>query len=280
VAAVADAKQGFFSEYESIATDVAGSMHQFFVGNLQRWLDLIDDTPEVSDIVSAIEEKIDLDTWIKKYTIDHQGIGDGQVKWPTDRKARLGAQLSLFRAFARGDIEAYTFAMNFISTSTTNINDMTSVVARQVFLPMVNDLKRYIDREWPAIEPQSALTEFATNAAKSIPAADRNVPLDHNSAAYTEVIAALDRVASAIREANYYPDEDDKEQKQSEISAGQALLKSHRIDVRKLMIVLGSPLRQFIDKFRDTALGHVASTAWDALSSLFGALWHAAMTWL
>jgi len=278
---VADAKQRFFSEYDSIANDVAGSMHQFFAENLQRWLDLIDETPEASNVVSAIEEKLDLDAWLKKYTISSHGIGGGQVKWPADRAARLGAQLCLFRAFARGNVEAYTFAMNFIRTQATNINDMTTVVVRQVFIPMVNDLKRYIDLEWPTIEERRALTEkFAVSAAHSIPASDRNVPIDHNSTAYIEVVAALDRVASAIREANYYPDENDKEQKQTEISAGQALLKSHRVDVRKLMIVVGSALREFIDKFRDTALGHIASTAWDALASLFGAVWHAALTLL
>jgi hypothetical protein len=272
--AVADTKQDFFSEYDSIANDVAGSMHQFFAGNVQRWIDLIDDTPEASNAVSAIEEKLDLDAWLKKYTIGHPGIGGGQIKWPTERTARLGAQLGLFRAFARSDVEAYTFAMNFIRTQDTNINNMTTVVVRQVFLPMVNDLKRYIDRQWSTVEAKPALTEFAVSVAQSIPASDRNVRIDHNSAAYLEVIAAIDRVALAIREANYYPDDDDKEQKQSEISAGQALLKSHWIDVRKLTVVIASVLRHFIEKFQDTALGNAAMTAWDALSALFGALWH------
>src|ERR1700730_16397228 len=136
---------------------------------------------------------------------------------------------------------------------------------------MANDLKKYIDRGWPAIEAEPALIEFAASAAQSIPASDRNVRIDHNSVAYIEVIAAIDRVATAIREANYYPDDDDKEQKQSEISAGQNLLKSRRIDVGKLKVVVGSALRHFIEKFQDTALGHAATTAWDALSSLFGA---------
>lgn len=106
----------------------------------------------------------------------------------------------------------------------------------------------------------------------AVPASDRYVELDHNSAEYREATEAVLAVIERVRSDNQYgaTEPDDKEQRLSELAAGSTLLKSVRVRVTAVTAVLLAPLTYLAAKFLDTAVGEAASAALNAVKVLFG----------
>ena len=99
----------------------------------------------------------------------------------------------------------------------------------------------------------------------SVPAADRVVPLDHNSADYKETIGALETLERVLEQANDYPDPEEKDQRIAELSAVHRLMASTKVRIAVVLSLLTPILTQFTTKFADTLIGKAANFLWDKL---------------
>jgi protein-tyrosine-phosphatase len=182
--------------------------------------------------------------------------GPGNLKWPDDPEKALGMRLLLFRAFAerRPDRDIAGFGIQHINVG-QNLNDNARAVIDQIFRPMARELRRYLE-----------------GTIGEVPAADRFVKLDHNSAAYHEAIKSLEDLEKTLHEANDYPDPEDKDQRIAEISAAQRLLKAIRVRVAAVVELVGAGLRYLASHFIGTAIDTASHKVIEALTNLFGAL--------
>ena len=107
----------------------------------------------------------------------------------------------------------------------------------------------------------------------NLPASDRTVALDHNSADYLEAIVSLDRLILIVRTSNIFLERDpaDHERRLAELEAGRKLLESKLASVSTLRAVLLGTLAYLATKFADAPIGEAATAAWNALKALVGA---------
>lgn len=102
-----------------------------------------------------------------------------------------------------------------------------------------------------------------------VPAANRTVSLDHNSAAYKDTVQKIYIAIKVIQESNSEV-QYDKEQIISEISAGQKLLQSTMVRVAAAAAVLLSPLYTVYHDAAAAALKPYVLNAINAITALLG----------
>jgi hypothetical protein len=180
---------------------------------VQRWLTFIDDHPLVAPHIAAWERSVDFKTWwVAAQQTTGSMVGSGDLDWPNDVLQRLGLQIALHRAFASGEIQLPDFAINFFYTD-GNFDAQVYNITAHMFRPFERELRRTLQKIDLTSEPQMD--------AASVLASDRVVRLDHNSAAYRDVIDALEKLEAAIAGLNDYPTADAKDRHVAELSAGR-----------------------------------------------------------
>lgn len=255
-----------FAEYDELVADVMRSNHQFFSGNLRRWLELLDRAHYFArPILQQLEAAVHFEAWYEPYRI---GAFTGLIKpveWPQEARKRLGLQLLLLRQFANGGLNAEEFAFT-VMRSGRHASDGISAIASQIFLPMSRELKRFLKQDVERYLRTE--TERFVGLESLIPSSDRYVTLDHNGATYIQAIEAISKVEETVKQANDYQDAEDKEQRLAELSAGQRLLRSARVRVTAVVSVIGVSLLWLAQQFAGQLIGHVASVAWDMIVKL------------
>lgn len=136
----------------------------------------------------------------------------------------------------------------------------------QLFEPFVTELRRYIKKTYDHVIPEDARPK-----RQDIPASDRIVPIDHNSEAYTNTLATLEKLQSELEKTNL-AEPDERERGIAELSAGQRLLKAKTGRISAIFSVLGLALVWIVKKFADTAIGAIAQKALAVLQELFPSL--------
>lgn len=108
--------------------------------------------------------------------------------------------------------------------------------------------------------------------AATTPAADRVVPVNHNTPEYAAAMAAIDQVVDAIRKSNHYreTDPDDQERRLAEIEAGKRLLIGKFVSLTAIKATLLAALSYLVMKFIDVPIGELAEIAWRAVQALLG----------
>ena len=255
---MASPKQRFFDDYDIMADDTAHSSRQFFVDNLRRWLNLIEETPQAADVAKALGHKMALQEWTDAYTTHPHQIGGGNIKWPPGRDARLGAQLDLFRIFERGEWDAMQFGFTTLQSG-RHASDAIRAVVDQVFTPMARDLRRTIDDFW--IEKSS---EF-------IPASDRTVTLKDNAYG-NDLVERLAALEDQVTKTNEIIEPEEREQTIAEISAATRLLRATRVRLAPLLTLLRPVLAFLMRKFADVTIGNAAKLVWDKVNELLFSL--------
>ncbi|MHC2462728.1 hypothetical protein [Bradyrhizobium embrapense] len=245
----------FRAVYDELTDEVLRSRHQFVAGHLQNWFRTLDETSQVSEVIQDLQADLDLDAWYAEQKGASQGMGPGGLKYPPDARKQLGLKLLLFRHFAAGNEELWQFSRSFVSSS-RNLNDLTHDAIDQVFGPMARELRRYLDGE------------LAKRSA--VPASDRSVRVDHNSADYTRAAQALDELEEAVRASNTFDDPEEKEQREAEVSAARRLIKAVRVRLEPLAELLRPVLVQFGANLKDNLIKAAAAAASAALIALFG----------
>lgn len=113
------------------------------------------------------------------------------------------------------------------------------------------------------------LEEFEDSKG-SLPASDRVVRLDHNSAPYVVASQSLDALIVIVRNSNSYREQDeaDHERRLAELEAGRTLLSSRWVSAASLRAALWGTLAYLATKFVDAPIGEAATLAWTALKQL------------
>jgi nucleotide-binding universal stress UspA family protein len=241
----------FRAVYDDLTGEVLRSHMQFLPDHLRNWFEVLDTTREVAPIVQSLQSGLDFKKW-RDEQISNANRG-GVLSWPADRAERLGMKLLMFRSSveeARADFIAW-FGHTFLPSSDRNVNNSARRVIDQVFRPMASELRRYLEKE-----------------AASVPAADRSVPLNHNSKEFTETVEAAKEVEKAIQEANDFPELEEKEQRIAEVSAVRRLLQAARVRVEAI-VVLMKPLAELaVTKLKDNLVGMAVTTFLGLLATL------------
>ena len=108
------------------------------------------------------------------------------------------------------------------------------------------------------------------DTTESVPASNRAVSLNHNSAQYKETMEALDKVEESVRGSNEYNDDEDKKLRLAEMGAGKELLKSTSVRPAAVRAVLAGTLIYLAEKFANAPIGEAALLAWNLVKSLIG----------
>jgi hypothetical protein len=113
---------------------------------------------------------------------------------------------------------------------------------------------------------------FSGAPTESVPASDRLVALDDNSAPYKETMGALETVENLISSNNAYKAEfpEDQERRLTELAAGKQLLRAKQANPHTVKVILGGVLIYLASKFADEPIGDAAKFAWSLLKSLIG----------
>jgi hypothetical protein len=245
-------------EYDELVTDIQGSGYQTFPHNLQRWFSFLDSSASLAGILPLLESSVNFKTWYEKCLQTRSSMaGSAQLDWPEKTTQQLGLKLRLFRLLGNKNIQPHEFCSNFLYVE-GDLNAMVANIIRQLFAPLGRELRRYIIRE----------TERQQTFSLPIPATDRVVHLNHNSAAYEETIGAIEETEKAISIANDYDDLQDKEQRLAELSAARRLLASTRVRVGAVTAIAGPVLGWLAENFAGGIIGQLASTAWKLITNL------------
>lgn len=245
----------FRAVYDELTDDVIRARHQFVAEHLGNWFATLDDTPRVSSIIRELQTGLAVQQFLKDSAATQGGmVGSGTLLWPKDPEKRLGMKLLVFREIAEGRIEAWNFGHDYMYAG-GNLDDNARALADQLFSPMAKELRRYLERRM-----------------SEIPAADRIVSLDHNSSAYREAVGALETLERVIREANDYPDPEEKERVVAEVSAARRIFQAASVRIGVVTTLLGAPVLYLAKKFMDTGIGKAAGAVIDAITALIGSI--------
>jgi hypothetical protein len=247
----------FRAVYDELTDEVNRAKHQFLPDHLRNWFEHLDETPRVADIVRHLQEGLDFDAWYKETeSTGGSFVGSASLNWPKARDKALGMKLLLFRAGASGKLNISEVGYTFIYVG-NNINANAHAVIEQVFLPMARELRRYLEKE-------------LDKPMVTAPASDRTVSLDHNKPEYREAVASLDKLIKAIKEANDYPDVEEREQRIAEVSAARQLMEAGRVRVEALVTLLKPVVIQYAKGVKDNMVTIAVSATVTALVALFG----------
>jgi hypothetical protein len=242
----------FRAVYDELTDEVNRARYQFLPDHIANWFKTLDTTPRVSAIIKRLESGVDYRPWRHELA---RSVRNVHIEWPKEPDQALGMKLSLFRNFTKeGPDDVATFGFSFLRSG-TNVNDNARGVIEQIFMPMARELRRYLERE---------LSE--------IPAADRIVSLDHNSAAYKDAMDALETLENVLRGANDYPDPDEKERIVAEVSATRRVLQSAKVRIGVVVSLLATPALYLVKTFAGTAVGDAANKVIELITPLLGAI--------
>ena len=249
----------FEEDYQDRLSDVLRSDHRSFAVRLRDWLSLLDNSPESSAVVLELEQGIDFEAWFEQaQTTQGSMVGSGRLNWDADRTKRLGQTLGLVRHLSSQEDAALQFAMGFMYAG-NNLNDNVHKVVEQIVEPFGRDLWKHIVRK----------SRQAT-APTPVPAADRLVTLDHNSADYQELISRINQVAREARNLNSLAIEPEFERIEAEIGAGRRLLEAARARVEAVRVVLVPALKWVAAKAGEHAIGLAVTALLVLIASIFG----------
>jgi hypothetical protein len=256
----------FRAVYDDLTDEVARARPQFMADHIDNWFALIDETPMVLDVVRALEASVGFDRYDFMNRIKPSsaampsppplGRKGGPLAWPANRDKRLGLQLEVFREIAKRNLSVVDFGRKFIEGA--DEKEAAKLAIEQAFSPMARDLRRRLEA---SLGDREDLT---------VPASDRLVKLDHNSAAYTEATDALAELEETLRGTNDFGDVEEKEQRIAEVSAARRVLQAVRVRVEPVVTLLQPIAIQFGTKLKDTLLGMAVSKAMGAVGTLIG----------
>jgi hypothetical protein len=235
---------GKLAHRASIQNDAAA-----FADALSQWLSAIRNGP--GNVPSSFEALLEDTNWDDLYDQvfipPNAAEQTGRIEWPKEHKTKLGMQLHLAQKLADKEIDIIDWSRDFILHGPLNtLHTVTSQGKRLFVNSLVLDLRNHLSQE--------------TRKKAYAPAADRVVPLEHNSSGYLAAMDALDKASIALAQSNIIPDEI-KEQRGAEFSAGRVLLSAKRVSVKAIKAVLFSALTYIGMTFAETAAGEAASHA-------------------
>ena len=254
----------FAEEMQALQSQLRYPRHQDFGPLLRRLFSILRAGP--STVPTRVEWLMQQFPWERveaEVLRPQSGMGPGTLEWPDEREPRLGAQLNLLREFAEGRLEGWNFAFDYFGTSSNNIDATLGEMTGALVDPMLDELGRYLARNMDRPVPEGVT---------AVPASDRIVTIDHNSAPFEATMDGLSRLEGEIAASNSM-DDASKERVAAELDAGRRLLKSRTVRLAALGAVLLPALTWLLDVTAGTAVGLAVEALIEQLKLLVPALW-------
>ena len=122
--------------YDDVTSDVRVSNSSTFETNLERWFEIVDETPILDRVARELEARVNFPVWYKQSSIPMSSFaGSGNLRWPSGSENRIGMQIALFRAILSGNANYLGFYSAFFAGS-DRLDDMVMEITNQVFGPM------------------------------------------------------------------------------------------------------------------------------------------------
>ncbi|GEO18373.1 hypothetical protein [Microvirga aerophila] len=83
-----DRIERLLTEYDDRASEVTNADHRFFKASLERWFDLIDETPEFAVTCQRLEASVDFPRWYEELGRRQSSHGMGSAPLSLSPRAR------------------------------------------------------------------------------------------------------------------------------------------------------------------------------------------------
>lgn len=251
----------FEAEYSDLADDVSRANYTTYEQKLRDFIAHIDSCDWARIRASQLAPDFNFAAWhdAARKSVGSM-VGSGTLNWAADRKVRLGQQLALFRHFAETEDAYMNFASDFMYAG-SRFDDMIREINDQLFEPFARDLRKDLFKHSP-LETKSA----------DVPASDRIVAVDHNSADYKTIETNLETLERAVQTSNALGAESPEERDRvvAEISATRRLLKATRARMEAVLALIVPALKWIGSKITDGAVQIAIAAAIAALAAMFG----------
>jgi hypothetical protein len=246
----------FAEEYQDRIDDLLGAQHRNFSLRLSDWLDLLDESRFSKRIVQSLEAHVDFREWYNvALTTRGSMVGSGTLDWSRDRTERLGQQLGLMRFLAKEEMAFVSFTSDFLWGG-KKLDDNVDLLNDQIIRPFARDLLKHIQKS------QAGQVE--------VPATDRVVALDHNSAGMVELDCRLAEVESKLTESNSVTLEEGYSRNLAEISAARRLFQATSVRVQPVIDLLVPALKWVGSKVADGAISAAITAILILLATVIG----------
>jgi hypothetical protein len=244
----------FFEDFDELTSTATYALYRDFPRIMRQWFNLFEDAPPaIADRVAWLRTLAPWGDVEAKVLSGPTGmVGSGTMSWPDDREERLSGQLNLFAQFASGNVTAEDFAFDYYFSGNNNINDTLHELTGHLFQPFASELRKYLVRNIDQPVP--------TGDEITVPASDRLVSIDHNSAPYKEFEIVLAEVEKELAASNIVSPED-RERIGAELKAGKALLDASTVRVGALSAVLLAALTWLVLQVAGSAVEMAAQSA-------------------
>ena len=251
----------FFDEYDEIGHRLSMARERDFARVLRTWFACLDEAP---DIISGEIRRLEaLQSWdiVHSEVVKTGGsmVGSGRLEWPDNKQRRLGGQLLVLRKLASEEIQAMNFALHYFYSGVNNIDSHVHEMASPLFEPHAAELRRRLED----------MLEDALADDVYVPASDRVVTLDHNSASFRRAAGALEETLARLRENNEM-DPDDKTRIELELDSGLKMIEAPKTRIQAAGVVLVGALKWLVDRFASSLVGIAAARAFTALRVVLG----------
>lgn len=247
----------FLDEFDELSSQVSRARSDDFARLLRRWFSAMEEAgPPVSSRIAYLMSLYPFERVEQEVMRPESGIGSGTLDWPEGREERLGAQLNLFRHMADEKVQGWNFAHDYFSARSNNINDILHEMTDQLFDVHTAELRRHLVRN------------ADTPLPNLVPAAGRLVPINHNSAAYTEVLASFTSLSEEVAASNSIEPEI-KQSIVAEMSAAREILLAPVARFSVIEIVVVGPLLWMASEFASAAFAPAIAATLGLLKFLF-----------
>lgn len=247
----------FFETYDDAAHRLYRARYEDFSRYLRSWLENLDTAPSILGVeirrLRSIQDFSDVEVNVM---VKPRGmVGSGRLNWSDDFETRAAGHLALLRELAFADLDPSSFAFDYFYAGDNNITRTVQEMAQHLFEPHAVELRRHLE----------AIADDEEDLP-TVPASDRVVSLDHNSAAFREVVSSIEVVEERLRENNeLLPDE--KARIHLELRSGVDLLKAPRTRLETIRVMLLGSLGWLAMEFASSAVGVAAQHAWSLLKA-------------
>ncbi len=234
----------FFDDYDDSSNDVENSTYQTFEGNLQRWLNIIDESAIAGALITSLTNSVELKPWLNKQMPSIGGmVGSGKIEWPKSQREYLAIRVAIFRGFLNDQINLIDFALHFFSSGSTQYDDLVRELNTQLFSNTARDLKKLLER-----------TVRDVSAGDLALASDRIVLRSDNSIQFDLIEDNTNEVLQRINDSNVLAALEDKERLIAEIATGRDLIKKNRIRWGAIKNTILASLKYLLTKVAGTTL--------------------------
>lgn len=237
------------SQIEDIVMDLRSANYQTFDRHIKKLSRLLH-SDALKDFTDGLLEGADVDKFIEVAQATHSGMtGSAMLKWPENHQDELGLVITLIDRFASDWNNAVNFSFTFY-TSGSNITASLRNMIGQMIVPFTRDYLNFVKKEngstmsenkeagTTTYNQQFHINNSSIGAVQTGNHAVANVALQNNSQQITELLKALDVVATELAKVDSIPGHN-KDEVLELVEDGKVELAKQKPNVTKLTSYMG-----------------------------------------